>query len=125
MIEKVSDSSSIHISKNLELISGVLSLEAETSVYRIIQEALNNVVKHSCATEARVEIQREGKQLAIRVHDNGKGISTNPSVGNGNRSGGFGLAGIAERVRALGGTFVIDSAAGKGTRLNISLELVS
>ena len=125
MIEKVSDSSSIDISKNLELISGVLSLEAETSVYRIIQEALNNVVKHSCATEARVEIQRLGKQLAIRVQDNGKGIPTNPPLVNGNRSAGFGLAGIAERVRALGGTFVIDSASGKGTRLNISLELGS
>ena len=123
MIEKVSDSSAIDISKNLELMSGVLSVEAETSVYRIIQEALNNVVKHSCATEARVEIQRQGKQLAIRVQDNGKGIPTNPPLVNGNRPSGFGLAGIAERVRALGGTFVVDSAAGKGTRLNISLEL--
>lgn len=125
MIEKVSDSSSIDISKNLELISGVLSVEAETSVYRIIQEALNNVVKHSCATAARVEIQRQGKQLAIRVQDNGKGIPTYPPMTNGNRSAGFGLAGIAERVRSLGGTIVIDSAVGKGTRLNISLELGS
>jgi signal transduction histidine kinase len=124
MIERVSDSSSIDVSKNLDLTAGVLSSEAETSIYRIIQEALNNVVTHSFATEARVEIQRHGNQLAIRVQDNGIGIPTIPQ-GNDNRPGGFGLAGIAERVRALGGTFVIDSAAGKGTRLNISLELPS
>jgi signal transduction histidine kinase len=122
MIERVSDSSSIDVSKNLDLTSGVLSSEAETSIYRIIQEALNNVVTHSLATEARVEIQRQGNQLAIRVQDNGIGISPTPQS-NDNRPAGFGLAGIAERVRALGGTFVIDSAVGKGTRLNISLEL--
>ena len=125
MIEKVSDSSSIDISKNLELMSGALSSEAETSIYRIVQEALNNVINHSGATKARVEIEQQGKQLAIRVQDNGKGIPTNPPLTNGNRSAGFGLAGIAERVRALGGTFWIDSSAGKGTRLNISLELGS
>jgi signal transduction histidine kinase len=122
MIERVSDSSSIDVSKNLDLTSGVLSSEAETSIYRIIQEALNNVVTHSLATEARVEIQRQGNQLAIRVQDNGIGISPTPQS-NDNRPAGFGLAGITERVRALGGTFVIDSAVGKGTRLNISLEL--
>jgi two-component system NarL family sensor kinase len=122
MIERVSDSSSIEVSKNLDLTTGVLSSEAETSIYRIIQEALNNVVTHSFATEARVEIQRDGNQLAIRVQDNGIGIPAN-GQSNDNRPAGFGLAGIAERVRALGGTFVIDSAAGQGTRLNISLEL--
>ena len=123
MIERVSDSTAIKLSANLDRIEGLLSPEAETSVYRIVQEGLNNVIKHSKATTARIEISKTGNQLAIAVQDNGKGIPS--SVENDNRARGFGLAGIAERVRVLGGSLAVNSRPSHGTAINIRLELTN
>lgn len=125
MIERVSDSTAIKLSANLERIEGLLSPEAETSVYRILQEGLNNVVKHSKATAARIEIRKFHNQLLIKVHDNGAGISSPVTTENGNGAKGFGLVGIAERVRVLGGSMAVDSQPSRGTAINITLELTN
>jgi signal transduction histidine kinase len=123
MIERVGDSTSIQVSKDLAPIDGLLSQESETSLYRIVQEGLNNVVKHSAATTARVEIQRNGTALVITVQDDGSGISPSAAEPEGRYDRGFGLAGISERVRLLGGTHTIDSEPARGTRLTVRLEL--
>ncbi|HET9712398.1 MAG TPA: ABC transporter substrate binding protein, partial [Pyrinomonadaceae bacterium] len=125
MIERVSDSTAIKLSASLDRIEGLLSPEAETSVYRIVQEGLNNVIKHSKATTARIEIKKNGNQLAIAVQDNGAGIPSSISERNGNKVRGFGLAGIAERVRVLGGSLAVDSRPSHGTAINIRLELTN
>ena len=125
MIERVSHSTSINLSADLEPIEGLLSPEAETSVYRILQEGLNNVIKHSQATAARIEIKKNANQLLISVRDNGKGIPSRAPAENGNKKAGFGLAGIAQRVRGLGGSVEIDSHPSRGTTLNIALELAN
>ena len=122
MIERVSASTSIKISADMERIEGLLSPEAETSVYRIVQEGLNNVIKHSSATAAQIEIKRAGLTLVISVQDNGDGILPSDPTGNGDKTHGFGLAGIAERVRVLGGTLAIDTGPARGTALTVSLE---
>ena len=96
-----------------------VALDGETSIYRIIQEALNNVVRHAEATEARVALKRSGNDLVITVADNGKGIAK-PT--NGERSG-FGLVGISERARMLGGSCLIDSAPGRGTTVNLAITV--
>ena len=123
MVERISDSSSITLSADLEPIAGLLSPEAETSVYRIVQEGLNNVIKHSHAAAARVEIKKRGTQLVVSVQDNGNGMPEPASAGNGNNAGGFGLVGIAERVRTLNGTLAINSLPARGTTLTICLEI--
>jgi len=87
----------------------------------MVQEALNNVVKHADASEARVELKLRGDQLIITVADNGKGISK-PS--NGHRNG-FGLVGIAERARMLGGSCVIESSPGLGTTITLEVALTN
>lgn len=120
MVERVSNSTSISLSADLERMEDLLSPEAETSVYRIVQEALNNVIKHSNATAARIEIRTSGKQMTISVQDNGVGIAA--SAGNGENAGGIGLAGIAERARGLGGFFEISSQPEGGTTLFVRLE---
>ncbi|HYV09797.1 MAG TPA: ABC transporter substrate binding protein [Pyrinomonadaceae bacterium] len=124
MIQRVSASTTIKLSTDLEKIEGLLSREAETSVYRIVQEGLNNVIKHSKASAAGIEIKKIGGQLAIRVHDNGAGIPV-VAVRDGNGYQGFGLVGIAERVRVLGGSLAVDSQPSRGTAINISLELAN
>jgi PAS domain S-box-containing protein len=121
MIRKVSDSSSIRLLSDLEQIDGLLSKEAETSVYRIVQEGLNNVIKHAEATEARVTIKKEGPQVIVTVRDNGKGIIPHIPGGNGKNGSGFGLAGIAERARMLGGIQQLISEPGHGTILTVRL----
>jgi signal transduction histidine kinase len=123
MIGRVAGSTSINLSADLERIDGLLSLEAETSVYRILQEGLNNVVRHSHATAAQIEIKRSGRQLIIAVHDNGSGMSPSAAAHMGDNDRGFGLTGISERVRLLGGSHTIDSAPANGTRLTVRLDL--
>jgi signal transduction histidine kinase len=125
MIARVSDSTAIKLSTKLDRIEGLLSPEAETSVYRIVQEGLNNVIKHSKATTARIEIKKNGNQLAIAVQDNGEGIPLPVTEENGNNARGFGLVGIAERVRVLGGSLAVDSEPSHGTAINIRLELTN
>ena len=120
MVERVSNSTSISLSADLERMDKMLSPEAETSVYRIVQEALNNVIKHSNATAARIEIRANGSHMTISVQDDGKGFPA--SADNADPFNGFGLTGIAERVRGLGGFFEIMSQPEGGTTLTVHLE---
>jgi two-component system sensor histidine kinase UhpB len=91
------------------------------STYRIIQEALSNVVKHSAATTAsvRLEILDTESVLRIRITDNGKGFD------RARVEFGIGILGMRERTQGLGGTFTIDTAPGEGTEIHIALSCVS
>jgi len=122
MVQRVSESTSISLSTHLEQIEGMLSAEAETSIYRIVQEGINNVIKHSNATSARIEIRKYGSQLAISVQDNGIGIPKQSPGIQGGPTNGLGLVGIAERVRGVGGSLEIYSQPERGTTLMIRLE---
>jgi PAS domain S-box-containing protein len=88
----------------------------ESALFRICQEALTNVRKHSRATHARVELAEADNQVRMSVSDNGVGF--NPAEVKGHT---FGLQGIRERARLLGGRAAIDSAPGSGTRLVVEL----
>lgn len=91
--------------------------ERDAMVFRILQESLCNVVRHAHATEVTVEVQRCGSVLTLTVQDNGVGMpSTAPEHGSG-------LAGIRERVAAIGGRFSIDSPAGGGTLLTLTFPV--
>jgi PAS domain S-box-containing protein len=118
MVERVSNSTSIRLTADLESMEDLLSPEAEISVYRIVQEALSNVIQHSKATAARIEIRTCEGKMAISIQDNGTGLSDS---GKGGSVSGFGLAGIAERVRGLGGFFEIASQPEGGTILTVHL----
>jgi signal transduction histidine kinase len=78
---------------------------------------LNNIVKHADATEARVTLKRLGDEVALTVEDNGRGIET----GNGVKNNGFGLVGIQERARMLGGSCTVSSWPGQGTIVTVRL----
>ena len=87
----------------------------ELMLYRIIQELINNVIRHSSASEAQITFRQTGTQLEIEVSDNGIGIGDNKEN--------QGLYSIRERLKALGGSFSIKGTERKGTRVQLLLEL--
>jgi signal transduction histidine kinase len=86
--------------------------ETETALYRIVQEALINVLKHAAATRVTVRLSRSGKTVSLVVQDDGSGFDPG-SV----RDGGLGLVGMRERVALLGGRLTVESSEGGGTLL--------
>jgi signal transduction histidine kinase len=116
MIERVAASTSIRFTVTLPLLDGVFSKEGEAIFYRIVQESVSNIVKHSGTNEAVVAIRREEDAVTLTIRDNGKGFSTAGNSG----SGGFGLIGLAERVQMLGGTYALDTAPGRGTAITVT-----
>lgn len=123
MIEKVATVSGIHFTAEIAPLDGLFSKEDEMNLYRIIQESLNNIVKHSQATEAQVEITRDTSGVYLTIHDNGRGFDPEAMTSNELRRRGFGLTGIAERLRMLGGTQKIHSGPGQGTTVTIKIPL--
>ena len=121
IVNNVSNSSAISFGSEIDPIDGLFSPEAEINLYRIVQEGVNNIVKHSGATEALVAIRREEQALQLIIQDNGSGFNSESAPdANG---GGFGLTGISERARMVGGRASFHSAAGKGTTISVRLDL--
>jgi signal transduction histidine kinase len=98
-----------------------LPREVELSLYRIAQEALNNMIKHSHATHAELKITYEDSEIQMEVGDNGKGFNVPNSPTEFAPNGHFGLLGVHERVDLIGAKLEIESAVGKGTRLRVRL----
>ncbi len=120
MIAKLAKSSAIHFAADLDGVDGLLSSAAETSIYRIVQEGLNNVIKHAEATEAQISIKRVDSRLVVSIKDNGKGLEHSGLHADGV---GLGLIGIAERARLLGGSMEVKDQTGGGTRMIVTLGL--
>jgi ligand-binding sensor domain-containing protein/signal transduction histidine kinase len=121
VVEKVADSSVIKFSAEIEAVDNLLSVEDEINIYRIVQESLNNIVRHSNATEAKVAVHWDGKQLYLNIQDNGKGFDPQAVNVGVRRRGGFGLQGIEERTRMLGGRCAIQSTPNGGTSIVINV----
>jgi signal transduction histidine kinase len=102
-------------------LPGELSPTVSTTLYRVVQEALNNVTRHARATRASVRMYKDAGNLHCLVSDNGVGFDVS-SVRTRSGQRGLGLIGMEERVRALDGDFQITSARGRGTTIRISLS---
>jgi signal transduction histidine kinase len=87
-----------------------------TTIFRVVQEALNNVAKHAKAKELRVELGRDGVEILLRIEDDGRGFSIGDPRSNTSGSG-MGLNGMRDRVEYSGGTFNYESEPGRGTRI--------
>ena len=94
------------------LLDERLPPDAETTLYRIAQEALTNVARHSRATRVDVLLERQGDIVLLTVEDNGVGFEPDDA---GAKPGGFGLLGMHERAALVGATLQIESTAGGGT----------
>ena len=97
-----------------------LTSDIESHLYRIVQEALNNVAKHAQATHVAVLLERRGHDVLAIVEDNGKGFDV---AGATEKGGGMGLLSMQERAALVGGEFQVESAPGKGTTLVVRMPV--
>jgi len=118
MVRNIRSSTDIEFITETDNIDGLLSNESEINLYRVLQECLNNILKHSAATMAWLSIKRTASGAQIICRDNGKGFAPETT----SLSSGMGLIGIAERVRMLGGRYTMESAPGKGVTIYIRIE---
>ncbi len=111
------------IGTSLKVIGGEgrFSPEFESLLFRIVQEALNNIRRHAQASEAKVVIDFAGDKVKVTISDNGQGFELGEGVDDFPRSGKLGLAGMRERARLLGGTLEVKSTPGKGTTLIVEV----
>jgi signal transduction histidine kinase/ligand-binding sensor domain-containing protein len=123
MIRRISETTSIAFTADIDDIDKIFSAEEGIKIFRIVQEFLNNSLKHSCATEIIISIKRNQEDVFIRLYDNGKGFIPGELSGLSSETGGSGLPGILERIRILGGIHKMDSAPGKGTELTLRIPL--
>jgi len=91
-----------------------------TALYRMVQEALTNVVRHARAQRVTIDLHRDGNHLLLAVVDDGVGLPAADAV----RDDAYGLMGMRERAAMLGGTLALDSPAGGGARLVVRLPIV-
>ena len=122
MLEKVATSSDINFSYEVAPLDGAFSPEAEINFFRVVQECVNNIIKHSEAAEASIVIERNAHGVRLLVEDDGKGFAPDDAADGGARRNGFGLTGLAERVRMLGGGHSIHSARGAGTIITVTIK---
>lgn len=119
MLERVFDSSGINFTTQIDNLEGFFPKDVEIAFYRIVQEAVNNIVKHSGASEAGVSVRRIGDELRLLIWDNGKGFDQNLTS---SQHGGFGLTGMNERARILGGKIEVNSIKDEGTTISFSIN---
>jgi signal transduction histidine kinase len=113
---EVSRRSEIEVSVESEGVPEDLPDEYKIYIYRLVQEALNNAVRHSGARNAKVVVERLPESIVVRVTDDGRGFDPG-------RSRGMGILGMEERVKHLGGTLRVESQPGKGATVTADLPI--
>jgi len=121
-LERLASTFSEQTGTKVELESGLgddrLPSDVETVLYRIVQEALTNVVKHAQAEHVSIVLQRKGGAVTTVIEDDGRGFS-----GDDQKDGGLGLVGMKERVELVNGRLEIESAEGAGTTLVVEVPV--
>ncbi len=100
-----------------------LDSDKELAIFRIVQEALRNVWRHSKATKAEVTIESDGKTIIITVSDNGQGFEVPKDMSNLPSLGKLGMAGMRELAQLIGAILNIESKVGQGTKVSIKADI--
>ena len=98
-----------------------LTPEQETSLFRVFQEAINNIAQHSEAHSVRISVTSSGPGVTVTVADDGKGFNLSESMDLKASRRGVGLLGMRERLSPMGGELKIETSSGQGTCLSIKL----
>ena len=118
--KKVSKESSINFHIHLPDDSSNIPKEMEVCIYRVTQESLNNIIKHSKAKNFSVELEVEDESITLQISDDGIGFKPTILFNDKYISEGMGLLNMQENVERLGGTFYIDSTIDEGCKLKIN-----
>ena len=118
MIDSTALASGIVFEHKLDFVDDIFPKDAAMNLYRIVQESLNNILKHSHAKKAKIKLERDVHEIELNISDDGCGFEREESSNN---PKGLGLKNIAERVKMLGGKLKIDSQPGKGTHLEVTI----
>lgn len=116
----IDDSASLLVETDIASVDGLLPPEAELALYRIIQEALSNVARHSGAATARVTLGVVGRSVTAVVEDAGHGFDVATEM----TRGGLGLYGMQERGAYVGAAVDIESEPGRGTRIRVTIPVL-
>ena len=127
MVERVTLTSGVAIRRTGDSIDGLLPRDAEMHLYRIIQEALSNAVRHASARNISIRFTRNATFVEVIISDDGSGFDMKdspvkgPSQATEVQARGFGLSSMAERARIMGGTLRIESSQGSGTTIHVTV----
>ncbi len=121
MVEKTGEASEIVFTQKLEPVDEFFTAGGAMNFYRIVQESLNNILKHSGAKHADIRLERDIHEVQLWIADDGRGFSAE-KPGDGQR--GLGLQNMADRARMLGGKMSIESQPGKGTRIGVTVPMM-
>jgi signal transduction histidine kinase len=122
--ERFGAQTGIHVSYFSKTDIGRLDQQMEVALYRIVQEAMNNSVRHGEASQLTVQLSTTETELRMTIEDNGKGMDEAMPTLRRAQGGGIGLASMRERVNSFNGSLHIDSSVNKGTLVIVELPLV-
>jgi signal transduction histidine kinase/ligand-binding sensor domain-containing protein len=122
IVKQASAATKIVFTSEIDAIDNVFAKDSEINFYRIVQECLNNLVKHSQATTARVTVRHAADELQLTICDEGRGF-TPGATSSSSEASGFGLIGISERAQLLGGRVAIYSEPGQGTTISVKIPI--
>ena len=113
----------IRISRKIGIQEGDIPSPLKTVIYRILQEALNNIAKHSRADRVQLSLEKSDSRIALKIQDNGVGFDLAKTISLKPSQRGFGLASMRERAKLSGAAFDIVSTVGKGTAIRVAWEI--
>jgi signal transduction histidine kinase len=123
LVETWSERSNLQFGLHLALNDRRMNPAVETTLYRVLQEAITNIAKHAAATRAGVLLEASAKEVRMIVEDDGQGFSPVESAPAGISPKGLGLLGIRERLSLVSGTLEVESALGRGCTLFVRVPL--
>ncbi|MBI4300765.1 MAG: hypothetical protein HY677_06480 [Chloroflexi bacterium] len=117
------DAAGVHLDFEAEGLQRRLDPSVESTVFRVVQEAVHNIVKHARARNAWVRMRADNGLVKVSVEDDGQGFDVQGffELANGTQS--LGLLGMRERAELLGGTCSVTSAPGRGTRIDVEVPV--
>lgn len=114
LVKEMSQHSGIHMIFNSSSDVDDISMEQKLAIFRIVQEQVNNILKHAQATEVNISLLKQHTVTSLTIKDNGKGFTPNENAK------GIGLNNIEARVKAFSGTVEIIAAPGKGCTVQVN-----
>ncbi len=121
--DKLDEGSTMDVEVQVNMQNSDLPHEIQLTLFRIAQEALGNIKRHADASIAIIRLESDAKKVKLSIIDDGRGFQVPSPLSEISSTGKLGLIGMQERAQLLGGTMQIESAAGKGTAINVEIPL--